>query len=213
MAYKNTVLRTSLSVRSIISIHYFDYMSDFSFPGESHDFWELLCVDKGEIDAVAGDKRHTLKRGSIIFHQPNEFHNVITNGRIAPSLVVIAFECRSPCMDSFRGQILTVQETESALLAQIIIEARQAFLGRLDDIGQDGMVLIEDIVEIFDTHGIDTEIIAASIRHPVHVLEAAKAGAHIATIPYATIMQMIKHPLTTAGIERFLKDWETVPKK
>ena len=75
------------------------------------------------------------------------------------------------------------------------------------------MVLIEDIVEIFDTHGIDTEIIAASIRHPVHVLEAAKAGAPIATIPYATIMQMIKHPLTTAGIERFLKDWETVPKK
>lgn len=87
------------------------------------------------------------------------------------------------------------------------------FLGRLDDIGQDGMVLIEDIVEIFDTHGIETEIIAASIRHPVHVLEAARAGAHIATIPYATIMQMIKHPLTTAGIERFLKDWETVPKK
>ena len=75
------------------------------------------------------------------------------------------------------------------------------------------MVLIDDIVEIFDTLGIDTEIIAASIRHPVHVLEAAKAGAHIATIPYATIMQMIKHPLTTAGIERFLKDWETVPKK
>lgn len=144
MAYKNTVLRTSLSVRSIISIHYFDYMSDFSFPGESHDFWELLCVDKGEIDAVAGDKRHTLKRGSIIFHQPNEFHNVITNGRIAPSLVVIAFECRSPCMDSFRGQILTVQETESALLAQIIIEARQAFLGRLDDPYQEELICNTD---------------------------------------------------------------------
>ncbi len=133
MAYKNTCLRTTLSVRSIISIHYFDYMSDFSFPGESHDFWELLCVDKGEIDAVAGEERHTLKRGSIIFHQPNEFHNVITNGRSAPSLVVVAFECHSPYMDAFRGQILTVQETESALLAQIIIEARQAFVGRLDD--------------------------------------------------------------------------------
>ena len=132
MAYKSTRLRPLFLVRNIISIHYFDYMSDFTFPGESHDFWELLCVDKGEIDAVAGSERHTLKRGSIIFHQPNEFHNVITNGRVAPSLVVIAFECSSPCMDAFRGQTLTVQETESALLAQIIIEARHAFAGRLD---------------------------------------------------------------------------------
>ena len=114
---------------------------------------------------------------------------------------------------SLKGIDARVYETAYQMAAQIIIEARQAFLGRLDDISQDGMVLIEDIVEIFDTHGIDTEMIAASIRHPVHVLEAAKAGAHIATIPYATIMQMIKHPLTTAGIERFLKDWETVPKK
>jgi AraC-like DNA-binding protein len=97
-------------------------------------------VDKGEIDAVAGEERHTLKRGSIIFHQPNEFHNVITNGRIAPSLVVIAFECRSPAMEAFRGQILTVQDTESALLAQIIIEARRAFLGRLDDPYQEELV-------------------------------------------------------------------------
>lgn len=87
------------------------------------------------------------------------------------------------------------------------------FLGRLDDLGQDGMQLIEDIVEIFEVHDIKTEIIAASIRHPVHVLEAAKAGAHIATIPYKIIVQMISHPLTTAGIERFLKDWESVPKK
>ena len=87
------------------------------------------------------------------------------------------------------------------------------FLGRLDDIGQDGMILIEDIAEIFDLHGIDTEIIAASIRHPIHVLEAAKAGSHIATVPYNILMQMINHPLTKSGIERFLKDWESVPKK
>ena len=97
-------------------------------------------MDKGEIDAVAGEKRHTLKRGSIIFHQPNEFHNVITNGRSAPSLVVVAFECHSPYMDAFREQILTVQETERALLAQIIIEARQAFVGRLDDPYQEELI-------------------------------------------------------------------------
>ena len=82
------------------------------------------------------------------------------------------------------------------------------FLGRLDDISCDGMTLIEDIVEIFGVHGIETQIIAASIRHPMHVLECAKAGADIATVPYKVLMQMIEHPLTKAGIEKFMKDWD-----
>lgn len=103
--------------------------------------------------------------------------------------------------------------------AQALLAARAGaayvspFLGRLDDIGMNGLNLIEEIVDIFDTHGIETEIIAASIRHPVHVVEAARLGAHIATVPYKVIVQMTKHPLTDAGIERFLKDWEGVPKK
>ena len=86
------------------------------------------------------------------------------------------------------------------------------FLGRLDDIGQEGMALIEEIAEIFSIHEIPTEIIAASIRNPMHVSNAARAGSHIATVPYKVIKQMIGHPLTTIGIERFLKDWENVPK-
>jgi transaldolase len=81
------------------------------------------------------------------------------------------------------------------------------FLGRLDDIGVDGVGLIKEIAEIFDIHGIRTEIIAASIRNPLHAKEAAKAGAHIGTIPYGVLMKMTEHPLTDAGIERFLKDW------
>lgn len=87
------------------------------------------------------------------------------------------------------------------------------FVGRLDDISQDGMALIYDIMEIFDRHQLKTEVIAASVRHPLHVTEAAKAGAHIATIPYKVILQMINHPLTGAGVEKFLKDWETVKNK
>ena len=86
------------------------------------------------------------------------------------------------------------------------------FLGRLDDIGMDGMNLIEEICGIFRCHAIKTEIIAASIRHPIHVAQAASLGAHIATIPYSTFVQMLNHPLTSIGIERFLKDWESVPK-
>ncbi len=86
------------------------------------------------------------------------------------------------------------------------------FLGRLDDIGATGMTLIEEIADIFDIHGIETEIIAASIRNPIHVIDAARAGCDIATVPAGVIKQMVNHPLTTSGIERFLKDWETVPK-
>ncbi|MDS0524218.1 fructose-6-phosphate aldolase [Clostridium sp. SHJSY1] len=82
------------------------------------------------------------------------------------------------------------------------------FLGRLDDISSDSMELINSIVNIFEIHGIETEIIAASIRSPKHVVDAAEAGAHIGTIPYKVLKQLVKHPLTDAGIERFMKDWE-----
>lgn len=102
--------------------------------------------------------------------------------------------------------------------AQALLAARAGasyvspFLGRLDDIGQDGMNLIQEITEIFDMHAIETEIIAASVRGPIHVINAARLGADIATVPYQVIMQMTRHPLTDAGIARFLKDWESVPK-
>lgn len=82
------------------------------------------------------------------------------------------------------------------------------FLGRLDDIGHDGLELISTIAEIFSIHNIDTKIIAASIRHPQHVTEAALRGAHIATVPYKVLMQLFKHPLTDIGIEKFLADWK-----
>ncbi|MBX5436130.1 MAG: fructose-6-phosphate aldolase [Alicyclobacillaceae bacterium] len=87
------------------------------------------------------------------------------------------------------------------------------FIGRLDDISYDGVELIQDISTIFDIHGIGVEIIAASIRHPMHVTQAAKAGAHIATCPYVVLDKMIKHPLTDQGIERFLADWSKMAKQ
>jgi len=87
------------------------------------------------------------------------------------------------------------------------------FLGRLDDIATNSLELIETIVDIFDIHNISTEIIAASIRSPLHVVAAARAGSHIATVPFGVIMAMLKHPLTDSGIERFLKDWNDTFKK
>ena len=86
------------------------------------------------------------------------------------------------------------------------------FIGRLDDISHEGTKDLRDMVTIFKQYGIKTEIIAASIRHPIHVIEAAKAGADIATIPFKVLEQMTKHSLTDAGIKKFLDDWKKVPK-
>ncbi len=86
------------------------------------------------------------------------------------------------------------------------------FVGRLDDIGQDGMEMIGHCVEIFQNYDFETQILVASVRHPVHVLTAARMGAHVATIPFSVISVLANHPLTDAGIKRFLADWEKVPK-
>ncbi|MGB9710757.1 MAG: fructose-6-phosphate aldolase [Thermodesulfovibrio sp.] len=86
------------------------------------------------------------------------------------------------------------------------------FVGRLDDISHFGIELVRDIQIIFENYDFETQVIVASIRNPLHVLEAARIGAHIATIPYSVIKQLIKHPLTDIGIERFLKDWEKIKK-
>jgi len=84
------------------------------------------------------------------------------------------------------------------------------FVGRLDDVGHDGMQLVKDMVEVYQHYQFPTQVIAASIRHPQHCVAAAKAGAHIATVPFSVLMQMIRHPLTDAGISRFLADWQRV---
>ena len=96
MAYDGIKLKNSISIEKLYSIHYFEYMSDFKFPGENHDFWEFVCVDKGEVSVTGGDRQFVLKRGEIAFHQPNEFHSVEATRGIAPNLVVISLDARIP---------------------------------------------------------------------------------------------------------------------
>ena len=103
---------------------------------------------------------------------------------------------------------LIFSATQALLAARAGATYVSPFVGRLDDIGQDGLSLIEEIVDIFNVNAIETEIIVASVRNPIHVAQAARTGADIATVPYKVITQMTKHPLTDKGIENFLKDWE-----
>lgn len=102
---------------------------------------------------------------------------------------------------------LVFSAVQALLAARVGATYVSPFLGRLDDIGHNGLDLISDIAEVFSIHNIETKIIAASIRHPLHVYEAALRGAHIATVPYKVIKQLICHPLTDQGIEKFLADW------
>jgi transaldolase len=108
---------------------------------------------------------------------------------------------------------LVFSPTQALLAAKAGATYVSPFIGRLDDISQTGMDLVEKIVTIFNNYHFETEVIVASIRHPIHVLEAALIGADVATIPYKVIEQLVKHPLTDIGIDRFLEDWKKVPKK
>ena len=111
--------------------------------------------------------------------------------------------------EGIRTNVTLIFSANQALLAARAGAAFVSpFVGRLDDISQDGIALIKDTADIFSIHGIETEIIAASIRHPLHVTQAALAGAHIATVPPKVLQSLLQHPLTDAGIKRFLEDWQ-----
>ncbi len=133
MGYEPVHLTHMLTVNEIVSIHYFEYASNYYFEGESHDFWELLYVDKGEVDVRAGDRALCLQKGQIIFHAPGEFHALSANGVVAPNLVVAGFVCADEAMRFFEGRVLDADDTARALLARIVEEARSAFVTPLDD--------------------------------------------------------------------------------
>jgi len=108
---------------------------------------------------------------------------------------------------------LVFSASQALLAAKVGAAYVSPFVGRLDDISQYGMDLVRQIVQIYDNYGFGTEVIVASVRNPLHVVDAALAGAHIATIPFSVIDQLVKHPLTDIGIEKFLADWKKLEKK
>lgn len=115
---------------------------------------------------------------------------------------------------TFRSEGTKVNVTLCFSAAQALLAAKAGasyispFIGRLDDIGQDGMALIRDIVDIYGNYNFETEVLAASIRHPMHIVDCALAGADVATIPFKVITQLVKHPLTDKGLEGFMSDWK-----
>jgi len=131
--YTGKHLKQEIIIDELMTVHYFEYNSDFYFPGETHDFWEFLYVDKGQVDVTAGSTNYVLRKGDIIFHKPYEFHSLRANGVVAPNLVVISFMCDSSAMHFFDNKILRVGDVEKDLLGNVIDEANTTFSSHLDD--------------------------------------------------------------------------------
>lgn len=128
-----TTLKEEIAIDQIVTIHYFELLKDYKFMGERHDFWEFLYVDKGTIIVRADNRQYTLHQGEIIFHKPNEWHNNIANGLVAPNIMVVTFICHSPSISFFENRILQVGDKEKDILAAILRESGSAFQGPFND--------------------------------------------------------------------------------
>jgi transaldolase len=174
-----------------------------------------------------GDYKEILKRICVLVQGPvsaevvaTEADGMVKEGRalaaIDPHIVVkVPFgpeglkACRALAAEKIRVNVtLVFSPTQALLAAKVGATYVSPFIGRLDDVATDGMELIEQIVEIFDNYEFSTEVLVASVRHPMHVVQAARIGADICTCPAAVVEAMFRHPLTDVGLERFLKDWE-----
>lgn len=183
---------------------------------EGRDFIEVVKEITDIVDGPISAEVISLEANAMV-EEATALYQKIDNKNLVIKIPMCAEGLKATKMLTAIGIKTNVTLIFSA--AQALLAARAGatyvspFIGRLDDIGQEGIALVREIAEIFRIHNIKTEIISASVRNSTHVLEAAKAGSHIATVPYKVLAGMINHPLTTAGIERFLKDWESVPKK
>ena len=195
--------------------------------------------DWGVISGVTTNPSLIAKEGRNFFQVVQEICSIV-DGPISAEVVSLKAQDMIPEAETLAAihpnVIIKVPMTEEGLKAvsilskqgiktnvTLVFSANQAllaaragaafvspFVGRIDDVGQDGIQVVAETVQVFAQHGLETEIIAASIRHPLHVLDAAKVGSDIATVPYGVLKKMVRHPLTDVGVDRFLKDWETV---
>ncbi|WP_231884819.1 helix-turn-helix domain-containing protein [Paenibacillus elgii] len=127
MSYQRTRLKQTIVIDNIITMYYFEFAKNYVFPGEQHDFWELVYVDKGEVEVTAGTTQHRLRQGMVVFHEPDEFHSFYACEGTAPNIIVLTFDCRSEAMKRFARQIVHLEDTERNLLAEIVKEGKHAF--------------------------------------------------------------------------------------
>lgn len=178
---------------------------------EKRDFKEVVTEITGIVDGPISAEVVSLKHDEMVEEAKElaKIHkNIIIKVPMTEEGLIAVKELHT--MGIKTNVTLVFTSTQALLAAKAGASYVSPFLGRLDDISTNGLNLIEEIMDIFNNYDYDTEVIAASIRHPMHVVECARLGCDIATVPYKVFKQMLHHPLTDSGIERFLKDWESV---
>lgn len=178
---------------------------------EKRDFKEVVTEITGIVDGPISAEVVSLKHDEMVEEAKElaKIHkNIIIKVPMTEEGLIAVKELHA--MGIKTNVTLVFTSTQALLAAKAGASYVSPFLGRLDDISTNGLNLIEEIMDIFNNYSYDTEVIAASIRHPMHVVECARLGCDIATVPYKVFKQMLHHPLTDSGVERFLKDWESV---
>lgn len=180
---------------------------------EGRVFEEVIAEIASIVDgAISGEVKATTVDAEGMIAEGREIAKIHPNMVVKIPMTVEGLKaCKVLTAEGIKTNVTLIFSANQALLAaRAGATYVSPFLGRLDDINTPGVDLIRDIAEMFDVHGIDTEIIAASVRHTMHVHDCALAGAHIATVPYSVIEQMTKHPLTDQGIAKFQADYRAV---
>lgn len=180
---------------------------------EGRDFNEVIKEITSIVDGpISGEVKATTTEAEDMIKEGREIAAIHPNMVVKIPMTVEGLKAvKALSAEGIKTNVTLVFSANQALLAaRAGATYVSPFLGRLDDISTPGIDLIRDIVDIFNNYGLETEIIAASVRNPIHITDCALAGAHIATVPYSVIVQCTKHPLTDQGIEKFKKDYEAV---
>ncbi|MGE5180564.1 MAG: fructose-6-phosphate aldolase [Acidobacteriota bacterium] len=170
---------------------------------------EICDIVKGPVSAEV-----TATQYDGIMREARELASLRGNIVVKVPLIPEGLKAVRTCSDEGIKTNVTLcfSSTQALLAAKAGATYISPFVGRLDDVSTDGMQLISEILEIYDHYGFTTEVLVASVRHPMHVQQAARMGAHVATCPFSVLLQLSKHPLTDLGLAKFLADWEKVPK-
>jgi len=133
MDYVAVNLKDEIKINKLVTVHYFEYTKNYTFQGESHDFWELVYVDKGQIIAYADDRVFPLKQGQVVFHKPNEWHNINADGVVAANVSIVSFVCNSKAMEGFENLVYNINFHQKELLSKIVKESEDVFANPLND--------------------------------------------------------------------------------
>jgi transaldolase len=170
---------------------------------------EICDVVKGPVSAEVVSTTF-----DAIMKEARELHALRPNIVVKIPLIAEGLKATRACADAGISTNVTLcfSPTQALLAAKAGATYISPFVGRLDDVSNDGMSVVADICEIYENYGYETQVLVASVRHPMHVVEAAKMGAHVMTAPLSVLLQLARHPLTDIGLQKFLADWEKVPK-